>query len=277
MNSETLQNFGMILTQPLTNLWNKMLSIIPNIIAAVVIIILGHFIAKMSSFILKKALEKFSIDKIAQKSGIADLLIKIDEELSLSALLSKILYIIIFIMFVMSAAEVLHLSVLAHVLQSALMYLPNIVGAIFILMFGLFIASSTKSILIKSASSMNIDFAELLGKLISVVISIITISLAINQLEIQTELLNQAVSITLLAIGVALALSLGLGTKDISTSIIAGNYLREIYNPADTLEIGDISGKIITIGTTKTIIETQEKKEISISNTHLLQSTTIKN
>lgn len=276
MNEQNIESLKMILLDPLTNFWSQLLSIVPKLFGAILIIIVGYFIAKFSGFLVKKIVEKLAIDRLAEKSGISEFLKNINSELTLSTVLAKLVYFIIILSFVMSAAEVLKMSILADAFQSILLYLPHVFGAIFVLMFGFFIANNAKILVQKSASSMNIDFSDALGKVVYIGIAIITLSLAINQLAIETELLNQAISIVLLAVGVALALSLGLGTKEISTLIISGNYLRDIYSVGEKILVDEIEGEILSIGTTKTIIKTEDNKEVSISNSYLLTTKAIK-
>jgi len=276
MNGQNIESLKMILLDPLTNFWSQLILIVPNLLGAVLLVVVGYFIAKFSSFLVKKIVEKLAINRLADKSGVSEFLKNIDKELTLSIILAKLLYFVILLSFIMSAAEILKMSILADAFQSILLYLPHIFGSIFVLMFGFFIANHAKHFVQKSASSMNIEFSDALGKVVYLGIAIITLSLAINQLAIETELLNQAISIILGAIGVALALSLGLGTKEISTLIISGNYLRDIYSVGERVVVDDIEGEILSIGTTKTIIKTEQNQEVSISNSYLLNAKAVK-
>lgn len=276
MREQTAETLKMILLDPLTNLGHELISVLPNIFGAIAILVAGYFIAKLSSFIIKKVMEKLSIDKLSDKSGITGFLVKIDPKFTLSLVLSKLIYYIIIITFIMSAAEALNMEIMAEALKSILLYLPNVIASIFVLMFGFILANTAKTIVSKSALEMNIDFADTLGKMIYFIIAIISVSLSISQLNIETGLLNQVASIILIAIGVALALSLGLGTKELSGLIISGNYIRDIYNTGDYIILGDIEGKIISIGTTKTIIKTEDNEEVSISNDTMLKSNIVK-
>jgi small-conductance mechanosensitive channel len=276
MDTSTAQTLKMIFVDPLNNLTNQLISVIPNILAALAILTAGYFLAKFFSFLTKKFLEKIAIDKLAIKSGMGELLANIDSNITLSSLLSKIIYYIILITFIMSSAEALHMQIMADALKSILLYLPNVIASIFVLIFGFMIANSAKSIITKSADGMNLDFSVALGKVIYALVAVITVSLAIGQLEINTDLLNQAASIILIAIGVALALSLGLGTKGLSSLIISGNYIRDIYKTGDKIKVAGISGEILSIGAVKTIIKTDDDKEVAISNEVILNSNTTK-
>ncbi|MBU0720199.1 mechanosensitive ion channel [bacterium] len=272
MKEETTEALRMILLDPLTALGHQIVSVIPSILGAIALLAAGYFIAKFFSFVTKKFVQKINLDTLADKAGLTKFLSFIDDNLTLSKVLSIIVYYIILLTFIMSAVEALNMKIMADALKSILLYLPNIIASIFVLMFGFFIANNAKSVVSKSASGMNIEFSDSLGKLVYGLVAVISVSLAIGQLDIETTLLNQAASIILIAIGTALALSLGLGTKELSSIILAGNYVRDIYNVGDTITVDGLSGEILSIGTTKTILITKENKEVSISNDVILKS-----
>jgi small-conductance mechanosensitive channel len=79
--------------------------------------------------------------------------------------------------------------------------------------------------------------------------------------------------------GVALALSLGLGTRDVASDIISGAYVKEIYSVDDIIEYNNQKGIITQIGNIKTIIRLKDEsstKEISIPNSEMIKQTITK-
>ena len=98
----------------------------------------------------------------------------------------------------------------------------------------------------------------------------VSISVAIGQLEIKTDLLNTVVAIVLISVGVAVALALGLGSREIAGQIIAGIYVRELYRVGQAVRIGDLEGQIEEIGTVKTILLTTHGELVSLANRSLL-------
>lgn len=100
---------------------------------------------------------------------------------------------------------------------------------------------------------------------------IISISVAIGQLEIKTDLLNNVIAIVLISVGLAVALALGLGSRDIASQIIAGIYVRELYEVGQDVRIGDIEGQIEEIGTVKTTLLDANGELVSVANRILLE------
>ena len=80
-----------------------------------------------------------------------------------------------------------------------------------------------------------------------------------GQLEVKTDLLNYIIAIVLITVGLAAALALGLGSREVAGQIIAGIYVRELYQVGQQVKVGDVEGTIEEIGTVKTILLTEEE------------------
>lgn len=100
---------------------------------------------------------------------------------------------------------------------------------------------------------------------------IISISVAIGQLEVKTELLNYVIAIVLITFGLAVALAFGLGSRELVGQILAGIYVRELYEVGQRVRLADIEGQIEEIGTVKTLLLTDDGELASVANKVLLE------
>jgi small-conductance mechanosensitive channel len=66
-------------------------------------------------------------------------------------------------------------------------------------------------------------------------------------------------------------LALGLGSRDIASQILAGIYVRELYQVGQHVQVGAVEGQIEEIGTVKTTVLTDAGELISVSNRTLLE------
>ena len=94
---------------------------------------------------------------------------------------------------------------------------------------------------------------------------------AIGQLEVKTDLLNNVIAIVLISVGLAVALALGLGSRDIASQILAGIYVRELYQVGQQVQVGDVEGQIEEIGTVKTTLLTDSGELVSVANRVMLE------
>ena len=124
-----------------------------------------------------------------------------------------------------------------------------------------------------SANRMGLDNSELLGRITNFFILIITFIIALTQLKIETEILTNILIILIASLGLAVAISFGLGSKDIFKNLVAGVYLNNSLREGETIKTSNVSGKIIHIGTILTKIETSDNEELSVPNSQLVETT----
>ena len=260
------------LWQPMVGLWTKVAEYLPNIAGALLLLIVGYLVAKGVGIAITKLLKKLGLDKLTEKSGVATAVQSSGFEASASAIIGKIVYWLIFLLFMIAAADSLGLPRVSDTINGFVQYLPKLIGAMLVVIIGLFAAHLVRSAVETASASMQLDYGKPLGTLIYMLIVIIVVSLAIGQLEIETDLLNQVVSIILFAVGAAVALSLGMGTRTTAGNIIAGLYARDLFPPGDKITVGDISGRVIEVSTTNTLLELDDGTTYTLPNSVLVDS-----
>ena len=67
------------------------------------------------------------------------------------------------------------------------------------------------------------------------------------------------------------SLALGLGSREIASQILAGIYVRELYQVGQQVQIGAVEGQIEEIGTVKTTLLTEAGELVSVANRTLLE------
>jgi hypothetical protein len=112
------------------------------------------------------------------------------------------------------AVNAIGLTIAADLLNKIILYVPNIIAAIFILILGMFVATILRNIVRTTAVNAGITQVNLLSKVIEVVVIIFTIAIALEQLNIGAKIIELTISILLGSIGLAVALAFGLGCKE---------------------------------------------------------------
>lgn len=274
---EKINVWGETIVTIMTTLWGKIAGFLPNLFGAVILLLIGYFVAKTISFLLTKGLTKTGFNKISEKVGIARTLEKASIELSAADIVGKIIFWIVLLTFLISATETLGLPRISETLDEFLLYLPKVIAAALILVIGLFVAHFVRDLVRSGAESIGVEYAKPLGTMAYGLLFVMIISLAIGQLEINTDLLDTLISILIAAVGIAVALSLGLGTRDLAANILAGIYARDLYRAGEPIELDDIVGTLEQIGTVKTEIRLKEKNVVSVANSVLIdQRVTVK-
>jgi small-conductance mechanosensitive channel len=259
------------LVAAMTALWTKVANFIPNLFGALVVVVLGFLVAKLLDTLLSKLLAKFGLDRLMAGTGLTKLLGRGGLKVPISTLIGKIVYWFVLLIFLVSAAESLGLQRVSATLDMLALYLPKVFGAALVLLVGVLLAQLVNGVVRGAAEGVGLDYAGSLGRVAQWLVIVISISVAISQLEVKTDLLNHVIVIVLITVGLAAALAMGLGSREIASQILAGIYVREMFQVGQQVQIGEVEGQIEEIGTVKTTLLTDDGELVSMSNRVLLE------
>jgi small-conductance mechanosensitive channel len=150
---------------PIASMVSQFLNYIPNILAAVIILTVGLFVAKLAKQLLTPVLKKLNVDKVQEKAGISS-----TESTAISSVLAYVVYVLILIPAVIAALQVLNISAISipaiAMLDKIISFLPNIFVAIAIVLIGAFIARIAGKLLTEILSGVGTD--SLLQKAVTI-------------------------------------------------------------------------------------------------------------
>lgn len=169
---------------PVQNMVDIFLSFVPNLIAALIIVVIGYFISKFVKNIVVNLLKALKVDQFGKKNGITSE----EHDKSLAELLGTIVFFLIFIPIVISALDILGIQSIAlpatNMLSSIFAFIPSLFSAVIIVVFAYFIgkivASIVTSILVRlglnklpsvlGLKEFKLDLADIIGKIIMIAI-----------------------------------------------------------------------------------------------------------
>ncbi|CAB5537667.1 mechanosensitive ion channel domain-containing protein [Stutzerimonas sp. Brlt_13] len=259
------------LLSAMSSLWASIAAFIPRLFGALVVVLLGFVVAKLLDTLLSKVLAKIGLDRLMAGTGLTKLLGRAGIRIPVSALIGKVVYWFVLLIFLVSAAESLGLERVSATLDMLTLYVPKVFGAALILLAGVLLAQLLSGLVRGAAEGVGLDYANGLARMAQGLVIIISISVAIGQLEVKTELLNYVIAIVLITFGLAVALAFGLGSRELVGQILAGIYVRELYEVGQRVRLADIEGQIEEIGTVKTLLLTDDGELASVANKVLLE------
>lgn len=268
---QSLNVWGVTLVNAMSALWTKVAGFVPNFLAFLVILLVGYFISKLVAAVVHKLLKAVKVDKFSERIGVQGVLFRANVETEVSLIFKSIIFWLLMLTFIVSGTESLGLSRVSATIDSFVLYLPKVLGAAFILMIGLFIAQFVRDLVVSGAEGFGIDFAGSLGSAVYGLLIIIVVTLAVGQLELETAILNQVISIVLISVGAAAALAFGIGSREVAGSILAGSYIRELYREGEKITVDEVTGKVTRITAIKTEIETDSGELITIANQRMAE------
>jgi small-conductance mechanosensitive channel len=152
-------------------------------------------------------------------------------------------------------------------------YMPNVLGALIIMVVGLLAASFLRGIVAASADRVGVTYAGTLANIAYYAVVLVTMLAAFERISLQFALLNQAILIVLGGMAIAFGLAVGLGGRDVVAGIMAGYYLRQRLQAGDFVTVGTLEGRVRDVGPVATIVETEEDglmNRRSVPNTKML-------
>lgn len=203
-----------------TSFWTQLASFVPQLLAALVLLFLGWLLANVVRTGVMKLLDVLRFDSLAEKTGIEAFLKQGNLDLSLSRLLAKLAYWIIIFVVIVTVANSLGLHMVADLFNKVVFYIPNIIVAILVLVFGVLVARFINRMVFAYLNNIGVQGALTISTLSEYATIIFVVFVALEQLEIGTNLLTAAFQIGFGAIGLALALAFGLGGREWAAGVI---------------------------------------------------------
>ena len=166
--------------------WAAIATFLPKLIAFLLILVIGYFIAKAIARLLDGLLERIGFDRWVERGGIKQALER--SRFDASDLLSKIVFYVVFLFVLQLAFGVFGPNPISDLLRGVISYLPKLFAALVILVVGSAIAAGVKEIV--EASLGGLSYGRALAMVSSGAILLITVFAALDQLEIAPNIVN---------------------------------------------------------------------------------------
>ena len=203
-----------IFVASLNQFWLQLVHFVPRLLAVIVILFLGWVIAKLARTAVKRLLVLTQFDRFAQKSGLEAFMSHGNFYITLGGIISQMVYWLVILLFVITGANALGLSEVAVLLQHLASYLPRIIVAILVVIFGTLLARFVNRLVFAWLYSIKFTNALTVSTSAEYGIQILAIFVALEQLGIGMQLIHSLFVIVFGAFFLALAIAFGLGGKD---------------------------------------------------------------
>ena len=208
---------------PTTQMLSTIINVIPNLIGAALVLVISYAIARLVAELVRDLLSGVGFDTIPERLGI-----KWSATTSPSQWISWLVLLAIMLFATVSALELLGSETVVAMLDVFIAFFWKVILAAIILAVGLYMAN----LAYKAIHATGINQANFIGRVSQIAIIIFAAAIALREVGIANEIVNLAFGITLAALGLAVALSLGLGTTKISEREVDG-LISRLREPED--------------------------------------------
>jgi hypothetical protein len=198
----------------LQTFWGQIALFLPKFLAVLVLLGTGWLLARLLRAVVKRGLDALGFARMAEKSGLEALLRQGGVKVSLAGLIAGVVFWLVLLVVTVSAANSLGLDAVAGLVNRVALFLPNIVVAILVLVFGTLFARFLNRLLFTWLNGIKAPAALAISTGTEYAVQVFALFIALEQLEIGTRMLTTAFAIVFGGLVLALALAFGLGGRD---------------------------------------------------------------
>jgi hypothetical protein len=215
-----MMDFLNLILEPLQEVFLKFKIFLPNLLAMLVIMVLGIVLARLIKFILIKALVAINFDGWSDRMGFTKLMRKGNLWAKPSATLAAIIFWLLVIITLMIGLSALKIPATDNLVEQFFGYVPRAFSATLILIIGYVLAGFISQGVLIAAVNSGYHYAKVLAEAIRSLLMLLILAMAMEQLQIAPGIVLAAFSIIFGGIVIALAISFGVGGIDAARRMI---------------------------------------------------------
>jgi small-conductance mechanosensitive channel len=242
---------------------------LPQLGGALLLLLLGLLLARLLGRLTTRLLLRAGVDELAARWRVDETLRRAHLDASLARLAGAAVRITVSVVVVFAALTLLGLEPLSQSLNAAVLFLPNLLVALGLLLAGVVLGGFARERVDRLTYQM--DFPVPLGQFAQVATLTIFGLAALAQLRVSAGILFTVIAILLAAAAATFALAFGLGGREVAKALNAGRFVRSAFEVGQTISIGDVRGEIIAIDPEATVIGTADGS-VRVPNHMLIES-----
>lgn len=204
----------------LKDFWSQFVAIAPSLITALLLLGAGWVGAKLLRRLTIRILTFLRVDLLAEKSGIEDFLLRGGVRYTTVTLLGGVVYWLFLLAIVLALLNGLGLGAAERLFDRVILFIPNVVVAIVVLMFGSLFANALRGVVASYLNNIGVEGAEGIAAMTRYAILIFVVSVALEQLALESRVIVAGFEIAFGGLCLALAIAFGLGGRDWAARVL---------------------------------------------------------
>jgi hypothetical protein len=201
------------LVSSLETTWAQIVDLVPRVLISLGVLLAGWLVARLLRRVTIRVLRKIGLEQFAERAGIEGFLMRGGVKYTAVTLIGGVAYWIVLFATLIAMLNTLGVPSAAVLVDQIVLFIPNVVVALVILMVGTVIARFLGSVVYTYLNNVGTAGAEPLATLARLAVLGFVVALAAEQLAIHSEILVSGFQIAFGAICLALALAFGLGGR----------------------------------------------------------------
>ena len=215
---------------------------IPQLLGAIVILIVGYIVARILQAVVARVLQAIGFDNWMERGGIKQFFDRAQTRETPATVLGKLVFWLVFIIAITMAADALGIRQVSEVLGQLIAYIPSVIAAILILVLAALLANFLAGVVRGATGS------DLLANIARYAIIVYAVFAAITELGIAVQLTAPTFLIILGALALGAAIAFGFGAQGVARDIVEKAYERRDEAKQTVQQDGSGSGMGTTLG-----------------------------
>ncbi len=221
-----------MIANELSQAWNEFAHafahLLPRLLAILIIALIGWAFAYALKVVLRSVLRLVKFDRLSERAGAAQLL-NTAALPSPSQLLSQLVFWLAWLGIVLAGIGFVGIAGLQEHIAGFFLFLPRFFVALFMIFLGMLAAGFFSRAALLAAVNSDLPSPQLLSDMVRIVIVVLTISMAFEELGLAQKTILIAFSIVFGALMLGLAIAFGMGGRD-----LAGRFLERRFSDQRT-------------------------------------------
>ena len=201
-----------------------MIEWIPAIIAALIILLIGWFAGKFVGKIIGTIIDKIGLGAALDKTIIGDAVKS--SGMTTAKFFDVLVRWFIYIIFIMAAINVLGIELLIDFMNQLVLYIPHLIAGLLLLVVGLILVDFLMDWIGTQLKTREVASGDLIATILRALFSLLIITLALDQMLIDTSIIYTFLEPLAWGLGIGLAVAIGIAVGWGSKDIVA-DYLKD--------------------------------------------------
>lgn len=214
------QDWTSVVVTSLQNLWNGSISVLASVLGALIVLLIGLIVAGGLGALVERVVNLVKLDKALVSLGLKEYFERAGLSINSGKFFGRIVYWFLVVVFLLAATDILGFYSLSNFLREILLYIPNVIVAVLVMLATVVIANLLRKVVGASVRGARLHAANFLSQLTWWSVVIFGFLTALTQLGIAVAIIQSLITGFVAMLAIAGGLAFGLGGKDYAQHLL---------------------------------------------------------
>ncbi|MEX2436743.1 MAG: hypothetical protein WD471_01090 [Candidatus Paceibacterota bacterium] len=216
-----VQDWVSVIVESLQSLWIGFVGVLGSVLGALVVFLVGLIVASGLGAFVEKIVNLIKLDSLLSSLGVRKYFERAGISLNSGKFFGKLTYWFLVIVFLLAASDILGFSTLSAFLKDVLLYIPNVIVAVLIMLAAIIVGDFLKKLVGSSVKSAKLSGHRFLSSLTWWAVILFGFFASLSQLGIANDIVNAIVFGFVAMIALAGGIAFGLGGKEYASFLVS--------------------------------------------------------